>query len=241
MMTDIAQQQLDESRRQYNDIAPYLQGIATTQQDLMQQNIEQGNDYYQNWRENYLPIEQSLVSDVAEYNTDAAKERMASEAGADVQKAATAENAATNRAMAAMGVNPNSGRYRALRGQNQLTTAARRAGAMTGARNRAEDIGYAKKLDVAGLGRGMTGASQGAYGTALGAGNSSGANYASPSNIILSGTNAAANSIGNAATINQYGANSILGSQSQQAASDYGMGDYLGTALAAWAGSGFAT
>ena len=41
---------------------------------------------------------------------------------------------------------------------------------MTGARDRAEQLGYARKLDAVGLGRGLSGASTAAYGAATGAG-----------------------------------------------------------------------
>jgi hypothetical protein len=41
---------------------------------------------------------------------------------------------------------------------------------MTGARQQAEQLGYARQLDAAGLGRGLAGASAAAYGGAVGAG-----------------------------------------------------------------------
>jgi hypothetical protein len=47
--------------------------------------------------------------------------------------------------------------------QSNLGLAANRANAMTGARNQAEQIGFARRLDVTGLGRNLAGASTAAY------------------------------------------------------------------------------
>jgi hypothetical protein len=65
----------------------------------------------------------------------------------------------------------------AMQNQNALALASARAGAATGARDRAEQLGYARKLDVVGLGRGLPGASTAAYQSATGAG-SAGVNTA---------------------------------------------------------------
>ena len=62
------------------------------------------------------------------------------------------------RAMASMGANPNSGRFAGMQNATGLQQAAMRANAMTGARNQAQQMGYARKLDAAGLGRGLAGA-----------------------------------------------------------------------------------
>jgi hypothetical protein len=72
--------------------------------------------------------------------------------------------------MAARGVNPNSGAARGAGNSLILQEAAMRAGSMTGARQQAEQLGYARQLDAAGLGRGLAGASAAAYGGAVGAG-----------------------------------------------------------------------
>jgi hypothetical protein len=69
-----------------------------------------------------------------------------------------------------MGVNPASGRAMSMANQSNLGLAAQRANAMTGARNQAEQIGFARRLDVTGLGRNLAGASTAAYQGATGAG-----------------------------------------------------------------------
>lgn len=156
-------------------------------------------------------------------------------AAADVAQAAAQATAGNNRRMAAMGINPASGRFAganrrtamdvarasvgavqsardagiqdyrgrvatgaAMRGQNfAQKQAARQAnvGTLTSARNmRIQDTStdWARKLDAAGLVRGMPGASQGAYSLANQSGNSAVANTMAPSSQLQAGTQAAA-------------------------------------------------
>jgi hypothetical protein len=87
-----------------------------------------------------------------------------------------------------MGVNPNSGRFASMQNQNNLGLAAMRASAMTGARQQADQLGWARRLDAAGLGRNLAGASNAAYGTAGSLGNnSSGAGSAALTSAMAPG------------------------------------------------------
>jgi hypothetical protein len=58
----------------------------------------------------------------------------------------------------------------AMQAQGNLGLAAQRANAMTGARTQAEQLGFARRMDVTGLGRNLAGASTAAYGGATSAG-----------------------------------------------------------------------
>jgi hypothetical protein len=69
--------------------------------------------------------------------------------------------------------------------------AANTAGAATGARDKEIALGTAKKLDVAGLYRGMPGASTGAYSSANNSGNSAVGNSTTVGNGMVAGTGAA--------------------------------------------------
>jgi hypothetical protein len=69
----------------------------------------------------------------------------------------------SQRANASMGINPNSGRAMSMSNQSNLGLAAGRANAMTGARNQADQLGFARRMDVTGLGRNLPGASTAAY------------------------------------------------------------------------------
>jgi hypothetical protein len=133
---------------------------------MQEETAAQGREYHQHWQENFKDIETRIASDAMRYSSDEEYERQAGIAAADVANRAAVERAANERAMASMGVDPNSGRALAIQNQSGLQNAALGAGAMNSARSQAELRGQAMLMDAAGLGRGMTGASLGAYGLA---------------------------------------------------------------------------
>lgn len=157
---------------------------------------------------------------------------------ADVNQQGSAAIGQNNRALAAYGINPNSGRFvsadrnaamqqaamgagaantareagiadfknrtaGSLAGENEDFTqksaiGLQRASTLSNTRNmRLQDdaTGWAKKLDVAGLYRNLTGASQGAYGLSTSAGNSAVGNNASAGNALMSGLSSGTNTI----------------------------------------------
>jgi hypothetical protein len=83
-----------------------------------------------------------------------------------------------------------------LQAQGNLGLAAQRANAMTGARTQAEQMGFARRMDVTGLGRNLAGASTAAYQGATGAG-SAGMNVAmAPGNQRMTGMQQAGQTYG---------------------------------------------
>lgn len=124
----------------------------------------------------------------------------------------------------AMAAQFGSGAVQSGLGQAGAANAAR-AGAVANARGmltqgramRQQDdsINWAKKMDVAGLYRGMPGASQGAYGLALGAGNSAMQGNMAPGQALLGGMAQGAGMQQTGAGQRLQGQSSILGSQSQ--------------------------
>ncbi len=244
IMATVSREQLAETKRQYNDMAPTLRNVADTQVDVMKQSAKQGTEYYDYMKETFRPVEKDLVNDVNTYNTEAERERFASEAASDVAQAESVAKGMNAREMARMGVNPNSGRYREGVNQRGLRTAAVKAGAMTGARNRARDIGYARKLDAIGVGRGLPGASSGAYNTAVNAGNSGANTVQQGGRFMLNGMQVAGNSAAQGQQMNLSGNQAILNadtSYQNTRANQTGIIDVVGMGLGAWAGSGFAT
>ena len=219
VMGHLGQQQIDFSRRMYDENAPMLRDIAEKQGLMMDQQMEQGKDYYDYQVNTFRPLEQGLVADAQSFDTDAMRNKLATKAAADAGTAFNRTRQANERAMASMGVNPNSGRFQGLGAQSALMQSANRAGAMTGARERAQQLGYAKKLDAAGLGRNLSGASTAAYGSAANAGNSAGANYQSAGLNYMSGMNQGAATIGSGQNMQLSGLGNVLNSQTQMAMS----------------------
>jgi hypothetical protein len=175
----LGRDQLAFAKEQYERSAPLLQGIAQNQIDAQTQQMAQAKDYYDYQVNTFRPLEKSIVADAQKFNTEAYRDQIAGQAAADAGRAFGISQQQNQRAMASMGVNPNSGRFAAQQNATGLQQAAVRANAMTGARNQATQMGYARQLDAAGLGRGLAGASLGAYGGASSAGSMAGQNVQS--------------------------------------------------------------
>ena len=216
-MTALGQEQLDFAKKQYEENNPIMQEIAQKQGLAMDQQLAQGKDYYDYLKNTYRPVEQGIVADAMAFDTDAYRNQLATKAAADSGIAFNRTRQANERAMASMGVNPNSGRFQGMAQQSGLMQAANRAGAMTGARERAQQTGYARKLDAAGLGRGLSGASTAAYGSAVGAGNSAVGNYGAAGQQYLGGMAQGASTVGSGLNMQLSGLGNVLNSQTQMA------------------------
>jgi hypothetical protein len=138
-----------------------------------------------------------------------------------------------------MGVNPNSGRFAGMQQQGQNALAAQRAAAMTGTRQQAQQMGFARKLDVTGLGRGLPGASAAAYGGATAAGGAAGASYMAPGNQFMQGFGQGAQTIGAGRNFLQSGLGNILSTQGQIYAADLSKPDPFGSIIGAGLGTFF--
>ena len=216
-MTALGQQQLDFAKQQYDENNPMMQEIAKKQGLAMDQQLAQGKDYYDYNKSTFRPVEKQMVADAQSFDTDAYRNQLATRAAADSGIAFNRTRQARERAMASMGVNPNSGRFQGMAQQSGLMQAANRAGAMTGTRERAQQTGYARKLDAVGMGRGLSGASTAAYGSAMGAGNSAVGNYGQAGNQYMQGMAQGAGTIGSGLNMQLSGLGNVLNSQTQMA------------------------
>lgn len=86
-------------------------------------------------------------------------------------------------------------------------------------------MGWAKRMDAAGLGRGLAGASTGAYSSANAAGNSAAQNYMAPGNQYMSGMAAGSGTIMQGQGLQMQGLSGILNSQTQMAMNGGVLGD----------------
>jgi hypothetical protein len=218
---DLGQDQLAFSRRQYEEMKPLAQRVADSQIAAQDEQMRQGRDYYDYQQETFRPVERGLVSDATRFSTEGYREQLASQAAAAASRAFGVQQDMSQRAMASRGVNPNSGAGMALQSQNMLGLAAQRANAMTGARTQAEQLGFARRLDVTGLGRGLAGASTAAYSGATSAGTAGVNSAMAPGNQFMTGMNQAANTMmsGSGQALSAYGSiysganNAAMGAQ----------------------------
>jgi hypothetical protein len=169
-MEALGREQLQFARDQYAEIMPLARRVADQQMATQNELMQMGREDRQYQMETFRPLEQGLVRDAERFSTEGFREQQARDAAAATGRAFGVQQDMSQRAMASRGVNPNSGAAMALQAQGNLGLAAQRANAMTGARNQAEQLGFARRMDVTGLGRGLSGSAQGAYGAATGAG-----------------------------------------------------------------------
>lgn len=97
--------------------------------------------------------------------------------------------------------------------RNRLGTGLQLRQGNMAAKNQQQAIDWAKKLDAAGLVKGLPGASAGAYGLATAAGNAAGQNAMAPGNQYVSGMGQAAGTIGSGQQMKIGGLSSVLNNQ----------------------------
>jgi hypothetical protein len=118
----------------------------------------------------------------------------------------------------------------AFQTQGNLGLAAQRANAMTGARQQAEQLGWARRMDVTGLGRGLAGASTAAYQGATGAGSAGLNTSMAPGGQYMQGMAGAGQTYGNILNNQTQQFNAGLNAQGQVIGGLVGAGAVLGGA-----------
>jgi hypothetical protein len=209
---EIAEDTLSFYKQQYADMKPLLEQITKSEMDTMAANQKRADEYAEYERSTFRPVEQRLVKDAEEYSTVANQEKLASAAASDLSQAYSNTRDQSNRSLSRLGVNPNSNRFAALNNQLSLDQAANTAGAMTKARSDADNLGFARRMDVTGLGRGLATNASTAYGVSINAGNSAAANAQAGGDFMGRGFNTASGIYGGAS--NAYGTSgSIYGNE----------------------------
>ena len=179
-----SQDQLAFAKEMFNYYSPIIGQVTDAQLALMNEQLAQGQDYYNYMQQTYRPLETEMANRAKEFNTEAYREQLAQQAAADAGLAFQTTQQANERAMASMGVNPNSGRFAGAQTANNLGLAATKANAMTNTRQQAQAYGDAMLTNAVGMGRGLVGAANGAYGMAMNAGNSASANSMAAGNNL---------------------------------------------------------
>lgn len=198
---------LAESKRQYDRNLEVAQPIIDAQTGMMKSAQQQGDEYYDYWKAKAQPVENALNAEAMAAGSDTRQQEQVDRAVADSQGGYTRALNQGFRQARRYGINP--ANVAAMGVQQAQQT----AGAATAARDKEIAMGTAKKLDVAGLYRGMPGASTGAYGAATNAGNSAVGNSVNVGNGITNGTIAAAGIVNQGQQTRVNGLSSMLNSQ----------------------------
>lgn len=243
---EFSRQVYEESKPRYEKYAELVDKVVTQQLDLGAKSAELSQDYTDYMKGTFRPIEQALADEAATAGGAADQERLAGEAGVDVSTAFEAGREAQKRDLGRVGVNPNSGAYLSADTSSRVMEAASRAQAMNNAREKAKNIGWAKKMDVANVGRNLPSSQATSAGIALNAGNAATANAAAPNSMAnqnaaqqLTGYNTAvgANQAAGNLYLGQFGAqmSGYNAQQQAEAAKWEGIGSLVGSGVGAYA------
>jgi hypothetical protein len=237
---DLGQGQLDFARRQYEESIPLRDQIVGLQMDAQRQQMSQAGDYYDYMRGVYRPVETRMAAQATQFDTEAYRERMAAEASQRAAMAFEGSQGALRRDLTRRGINPNSGAFAAMGNQNAIAMAGLQATGANAARAQAEQMGWARNLDVAGLGRNLPGASSAAYQGATGAGTSAMNVQGAPMGLYNQGYQLGAGTIGTGMGQALTGYGNLLGDTSRSAMN--ASNTYFGSigALTGMAGTGAA-
>lgn len=237
----LGNRQMDFAQRQYEEMKPLAERVAASQISAQDELMRQGRDYYDYQQRTFRPLEEGLVRQVQEYNTEGNRAQLAAQAAADAANAFQSAQGVSGREMARRGINPSSGAGLMLRNQNALGLASMTAGAATNARRQAEQTGFARSMDVTGLGRGLSGASLGAYGaanasgstglnSAMSAGDQFGRSFGQGAGYSLAGANMGITGQGNILNSQTSAFNAGLNARGEMIGGLVGAGGKLGAA-----------
>ncbi len=152
-----------QADREFNQAnAEWWQNYAQTNADKLN---EKADWYFDRFKNEFAPVEDSLIKDLERYNEGAEAERQAGYAIGDIASAFASQRRSNNMRAQAYGINPTSGAYQAQQRAMDLQQASLSAAAANQARNAAQQLGWNKKMQVAGLGDKYLGAAQGMYQT----------------------------------------------------------------------------
>ncbi|MEX3687927.1 hypothetical protein AB3X91_14785 [Paraburkholderia sp. BR14263] len=233
---NVRQADLDSMTKQVTD-----QQLATQGQQMQwaQEDRDRSKNVFQ-------PLQDDYIQQAKDYATPEKQEQAAAAAVADVQQQAKQANDANTRSMAAMGINPNSGRFQGItRGQETLN-ALNSAGAANNAREQTRQTGLAMEANAVNMGNGLPASASSAAGLGLNAGNSAtgnaGAamsNWRANAGIVSQGFGGAMQGIsGGGSLLNQQYGNQLSAWQANQQASGAsaaglmgGVGSLVGTGI----------
>lgn len=138
---------------------------------LQQRQTQIAETEYKRLTEQYYPLQDDVIRDAKEYNTESKREQLASEAMGDVRQQFALSRDMQRMSDREYGIDPTSGRAAGMENANRITEAATAAAAANKTRQAAEQLGWAKRMDAIGLGMGQFGNQATSTGLALTAGN----------------------------------------------------------------------
>jgi hypothetical protein len=229
-------------QEQLDDLTAAVQRQQMAAQDENMANARQDRARYQTV---FQPMQDEFIQTAKNYDSPERQAQVAAEAQADVQRAAATQRGTTGRQMAAMGLNPTSGRYAGVTAAQDTATALASAGAANNARQQVRDRGLQLRADAINMGSGLPSSTASSYGIGLNAGNSAtgnamqaNSNWRSNVGIMGQGFSGAMQGLQGGAGVlnNQYSTQGSIWSAQQQAAAANSGGMMSGIGAIAGAG-----
>lgn len=143
----------DESKPWQAEFQGLTRDVANSALEDARLSRERGAEQYSQYMQTFRPIEQKMASEAMEYGSAADQERQAGSVVSDVRQQGAIARGISARAMASMGVNPNSGRFAGMDRGNALRETAMAAGGANSARLTARDKGIGLRAGAAAFGR----------------------------------------------------------------------------------------
>jgi hypothetical protein len=162
--------------------------VSGRQIKSMDQQFEIADDYYNYQKSTFRPLEQGLIRDAENFNSEARRESEVNKTLADVSRSFGAAREQSTRDMGRRSVNPSSGRALAMVNQTDIAQATAMAGAASKARADIEAKGFAMRSDAASLGRNLPGNQTASATLASNMGNSGVSNSLVPISVANNGT-----------------------------------------------------
>ena len=250
---DLAKESLNWYKETYaNDIKPRQEAmdklntqVTEDYLDTSKINKDRSSQQWDRFVSTFQPVEDQTVSDAVGYDSPEAMAAAAGEAATGVQSQFDNAGGQRRRALAATGVNPNSGRAMSMEQDAQLQLAATKAGAANVARRGIKDKAIALRTGVANFGRNMPNtagislnSSMGANGGAISANGTTNSMALNGINTMGNGFNTAISGNNSAGSLALGGSQAQLGAwgaqQQADATSSAGLGQLAGTALAVY-------
>lgn len=164
----------------------------------------------------FKPLQDQMIDQANAYAAPEKQDQMAAEARTDVTTSIDNQKQSTSRQMAAMGINPNSGRSEALSRSTDLAGAVATAGAENTARQGVRDKALSLQGSVSGFGTALSGNAINAAGLGINAGNSALAGNAGANQQWMNNNSVMTNGFSGNISGNQSGAgilNNVYGNQ----------------------------
>ena len=232
--TDAANQvgmaQLAEATRQFDiqegravKTDALTEKVTTAQLEAMAKNAALADDYDRYNKTVFRPLETGLVNEANLAGSAAEQEAAAGRAGAAVRNNFGQAQEASGRNLARMGISANSGRALAVNANLGTQMALGEAAAENSARDSTKQLGFAKRMDAASLGRNLPSAQATSSQIANANGNSAVGNTVAANGSFNAGINSASGLLSSAGST----FNNVAGQYRANGNTGNGFGDVL--------------